>query len=35
MICPYLGIECDSDAPECKVCTLYLQLKESGEIKND
>jgi hypothetical protein len=28
MKCPYLNINCDSDAPCCKKCTLYLQIKE-------
>lgn len=28
MKCPYTEVDCDSDAPECKVCTLYIQLNE-------
>ena len=26
-ICPYLKIECDTDAPCCEKCTLYIELK--------
>jgi hypothetical protein len=25
--CPYLETECDSDAPTCEQCTLYIQVK--------
>ena len=31
MKCPYTEVECDSDAPECKVCTLYIQIKSEKE----
>lgn len=29
MICPFTQLECDSDAPKCELCTLYIQLKET------
>jgi len=28
MNCPYVKMECDSDANECKNCSLYLSLNK-------
>lgn len=35
MICPYLNQECDSDAPSCYECTLYIQITEKNKQKEE
>jgi len=29
--CPYLKVECDSDAPSCEKCTLHIHNQQSEE----
>jgi len=26
--CPYLNVECDSDAPCCEKCTFYIECED-------